>query len=213
MTTSPTVATEMPTFALPGRWWRVPLETPEATTASVRSMARSLCPGDELAVLRRDVQERVSAAAAEATKAGARAFHFAIEVVPGAPVPLTLGIYEPTLPPRLSAQGGALASAEALAVSLRSAEPNAAVSSWGDDELGIVRVLSTQAPTADSEVDRPVLRADYWLTAPATDATTVFSFAAPVIWDQTAPALLELLDAIISTVRWSPGGNAESDLA
>lgn len=212
MTTSPVATTEMPTFALPGRWWRVPLETPEATTSSVRSMARSLYPGDELAVLRRDIQERVASAAAEAAKAGARAFHFAIEVVPGAPVPLTLGIYEPALPTRLSAQAGALASAEALAASLRSAESAGAVSSWGDDELGVVRVLSTQHPTVGSEIDRPVLRADYWLTAPATDATTVFSFAAPVIWDQTAPALLELLDAIISTVQWSPGGNPEPDL-
>ncbi|MBC7633341.1 hypothetical protein, partial [Aeromicrobium sp.] len=143
--------------------------------------------------------------------AGAVAFHFALEVVPGVPVPLTLGIYQPELPPRLSTQVGAVPAAESLAASFRAAEPDAAVSTWGDDNNGVTRVLRMSPADPAAEAARPLLRADYWITAVGSEATTVFSFAAPVLWDQTAPALLELLDAIISTVQWSPGDPQDAD--
>jgi hypothetical protein len=194
----------LPTFVLPGRWWRVPLDSPERIAASTRAMGKALYPGDELASLRAEIRQRVESAAGEAAQAGARAFHFAVEVVPGVPVPLTLGLFQPDLPPRLSARTGPVAAAEALGASFREGGSGAAVSTWGDDAIGVVRVLSTQEPVPGAEVDRPVLRTDYWLTAAGSDATTVFSFSAPVIWEQTAPALLELMDAVIATVQWSP---------
>ena len=167
-------------------------------------MARALYPGDELVSLRAEIRDHVSTAAKEALAAGAVAFHFALEVVPGVPVPITLGLYQPDLPPRLSTQLGAVPSAESLAASLRASAGDAAVSSWGDRDNGVTRALRMSPGDPAVEGSMPLLRADYWITAPGCDVTTVFAFSAPVLWDHTAPALLELLDAIISTVQWDP---------
>ena len=192
-------------FTLPGEWWRVPLDDDDTVARSARAMVKTLYKGDETAQLRAEVRQLVAEAASEAKDAGAQMFYFATQVVPGVPVPLTLATYFPELPPRLSAMAGPRASADSLAAWLRETRPESTVTTWATETLGFARDLLLDP--AEDEGNPPTLRSDYWIARGDSD-TAVMSFSAPLLWEETAEALLTLMDAVVDTLEW-PDTSAE----
>lgn len=184
-------------LTLPGEWWRVPLDSEQSTIRAATRMARSLYPGDELATLRREIRDLVGKAAEEARAARARNFWFAREIVPGVPIPLTLSMYAPELPQRMSADASPLAAADGLAGAID--DDQGAVSTWAQGVIGVMRHLRLLPATGDDAA--PTLRVDYWLAQ--GQQTTVFAFSSPLLWEETAEPLLELTDAVVATVEWT----------
>lgn len=192
-----------PDFALPGRWWKVPLETRQQLSRSASAMAEhALGRSDQLATARAELRQAVIQAADSAAQAGAVEFYFALEVVPGIPVPLFLGIYKPELPLRLSTSASAQAAADALAASLAASQEDSTVSSWTQGEIGVARELRVLQPPPGNELPTAQLRTDYWLSKHDCDDTFIMSFTAPLYWEQVAEALLALSDAVVSTITW-----------
>ncbi|MEI2809515.1 MAG: hypothetical protein V9F00_04760 [Nocardioides sp.] len=190
-------------FLLPGRWWRVPLSPPEAVRKSAAALAQEVFGrSDQLATLRAELREQVTTSASQAERAGAADFYFAREIVPGAPVPMVLGVYRPELPPRLSQRAGSTAAADSLAAMLASLDEDAKVTCWTQADMSVARDVRLLRP-AQGDEQPPLLRADYWIVGSAQPQTYVMSFSAPMTWPGLGEALLDLTDAVVATVEWA----------
>ncbi|MEI2714932.1 MAG: hypothetical protein V9G04_16995 [Nocardioides sp.] len=203
-------AVQTPTFVLPGKWWRVDLRTPETVRQSIRSLTKSAMPGDQFAQVRAEMLATTASAAEQAANAGAVAFHLALEIVPGLPIPLTLAVYLPEMPMRLSSLSSGLASAESLGEFLRA--DGSVVSAWAEGEhLGVARAMRVRSPATEELGATDVLHVDYWLVCEGSSATAVLSFSAPVLWEVATEAMLSLMDAVVSTVTWEPDRLVSAD--
>lgn len=199
-------------FALPGRWWKVPLDIPERMNRSAAALAEhALGRADHLATARAELRQAVAQAASFAARASALEFHFAQEVVPGVPVPLFLAVYKPALPQRLSTSASAQAAADSLAAGLTANSADSTVTTWTQGALGVARELRVLQPSPDAELPTTQLRVDYWISLHNSDDTFIMSFTAPLYWEQVAEGLLALTDAVVSTLAWEVDAEAPSN--
>lgn len=193
-------------FLLPGRWWHIDLADGADVVRQVRLMSREVVgKQDDRAQLRRDVQVSVEKAALAAADAGASDFYFAVEVVPGVPIPASLAVYRPELP------AGVLAvdleqAADGLATSLRRLHPSAAVDSMpaAQEHFALVRSVRTMVgPTfAATGVERAEeLVVSYWALRNDAVRPLLLSFTSALV--SMKDELVPLFDAIVSTVEWS----------
>ncbi len=197
---------------LPGKWWRLPLGDADRLRDSARSLAvRTVGRQDDRAQLRAELAASVLKAAKEAERANASDFYLALEVVPGVPIPISLSLSWPDLPARLSREAGADVEAQSLAASLRSAQPTAEVDTWGAGDLGVVRVTETSAHALAVSVGADgaeKLSVSYWVMTADFATPLVLSFTTSLV--SMADSILELCDAIVSTVSWSQSDVSEN---
>jgi len=190
-------------LVLPGRWWHVPLETAGTVESSVKAMAREIVGAqDDRAGLRAQIRERVSRAAEKATRAGGTDFYFAIEVVPGVPVPATLTVaWVPSSSPALAAVDQE-AAAQELMSTLGSQDAESVLEMWDDREHTVVRSVRRRVKVAEEEGldDQPQLAATYWLLRATSSSNMVLDFRTPMA--EVADAAVTLFDAIVGSVSW-----------
>lgn len=193
------------TFALPGQWWRIPVQDPEAAARSIRAfVSHTVGKSDEHAQLRADVRRQLTTSTDEARSAQGREVYLTGEIAPGVPLSITLTTYRPELPTQFSASLGVDMTAESFASRLRSRAADADVEVWVEGDVAVVRDFRSQLATDEEGNEERTLRLDYWLLHAGTTESPLLSFTTPVLWDEATDAVVELIDAIISTVDWQP---------
>lgn len=191
-------------FLLPGRWWHIVLGDPADTARQIRAMARSAVGRqDDRAQLRRDIRVTVERAALVAEDAEATDFYFALEIVPGVPIPACLAVYWPDIPYGLSLAAGPRAAADSLASSLRTAQPATRVVSLGDDDIALVRSVRTMvgpAFAATGVEGAQELVTSYWVIRQDAPRPLLLSFTTALV--SLRDEMVDLFDAIVSTLEW-----------
>ncbi|WGX98377.1 hypothetical protein [Nocardioides sp. L-11A] len=195
-------------FLLPGKWWHIVLTTPEETRRQVRQMARSVIGRrDDRAQLRHDVQASVERAAEAAAQAQGSDFYFAVEIVPGVPIPASLAVCWPEVPAGLSLDVSPAAGAEALSAHLRRSGRWGEVAVLETDGPGVVRTVKTIAGplSAGTGVEGAgEVVASYWLVRQESPFPLLLTFSSALV--SMREEMVPLFDAIVSTVEW--GGAA-----
>lgn len=193
-----------PRFALPGSWGRINLATERTTQSSIRRVVEhAVGRDDKLAPLRADLRKRFTEAANIARDNSAVDFHIALELAPGVPLPAWLGVFLPDIESTDFAALGLTELQEALGVSLALTEGDGAV---GTKQLSIDKIKAVRQafhrirPATDDEPALELLQVDYWLAAAEPNRLALLSFTTNFV--DFEEQMLELFDAVISTVRW-----------
>ncbi|MBK8758225.1 MAG: hypothetical protein IPM08_14225 [Actinomycetales bacterium] len=194
-------------FVLPGTWWRIPLDSDATVKAKIKRLAEeAFGKADELATRRRELAQMLGAAARDAKSVGGQDFYFAIEIVPGGRVPLSLSVAWPRVPETVSMHAGPGAAAMAFAARASRSWADAAVEVLDSDSAGVVRVLKTKViadPDQGDATAAPLSKVtiDYWFFGPMHDRAFLMSFASPLA--EESEGLVTLCDAIASSVTWA----------
>lgn len=196
------------TFALPGRWWRIPVQDEKAAAKSIHAyVENTVGKVDELAQHRAGLRRQLTEAVDEARSINGRHLYLTSEITPGVPLAINLTTYAPDLPPRLSADVGVEVAAESFASSLRDEGADSEITVWTGEGVAVVREFRIQYLTDEEGNQERSLRIDYWLFRDGTRDAALLAFVAPVIWDETYEPLIDLIDAIVSTVDWQEPGD------
>lgn len=190
-------------FLLPGRWWRVPLDSEASIASSSRQLAREIVgAADDRAALRHDLTVQMAVAAAEARKAGGQDFYFVLEFAPGERVPLSMAVYWPEMPETLSAAASPGAAATAMSARFVRLYPAAEVETLRDGEVGLVRVVEEyQGVAPATEIgDVARLTLSYWFFDARWPRTFLMSFSTPLVAERES--VVRLCDAISAGVTW-----------
>lgn len=192
-------------FLLPGRWWHIDLDHPSGVSSQVRAMSRTVVGRqDDRAQLRHDIQVTVERAAVAARDARASDFYFAVEIVPGVPIPACLAVYWPDLPVVVEVGATLAATAEAVAEALRRSQPEAVIEDLGGEEIAVVRSVKTmvgptfQATGVDGARE---LVASYWALRRGAPRPLLLSFTSALV--SMRDEMIPLFDAIVGTVTWT----------
>lgn len=188
-------------FALPGTWSVLMLTgTDEEVRRAVHRFVESeIGRADDRAMIRADLRNHLWDSARRGRSIGARQMHFASSLF-GIPFPVSLTITWPAFTLSEVAERPADERASRLD-GLLSARGSTTVVQ--DPVLGIVRTTSVkewEATDGNGESARmPLLEATYWLSLPDDGSVVLFSFSSALT--QLKEPLMELLDAVIATVR------------
>ena len=190
-------------FALPGTWYRIPVQNEKASLSAIRSFADDhIGKGDELATLRREMRTQLATAASEARLVGGQHMFIATDLVPGTPAGITLTTYIPNIPRPLSASISIQLAAESIASQLQNPAGTSDIDTWDGERVSVVREQRSVFHTNQDGEQAESLRVDYWLLREVDPDPLLLSFSAPVYVDDMRDALAELLDAIVSTCDW-----------
>ncbi|MCH1884144.1 hypothetical protein [Agrococcus sp. ARC_14] len=213
-------------LALPGRWFTVPIGSPDARQR-IRELAQELHGGaDDRAGIRIALRRRIEAALERAEAGRAEQLHLGIslEGIPtdgvghGAdvPMPAVASVYQgvPVSTAESTAPDAVMAALVPLV--LRAAhEPFGGSAIPGDDDrvfrAGASRILrrpSIRDPGEEGTL--PSLAADYWLTVPGERRAVLLHLDVPLL----APTelLLALCDGIALAARFEPTGSLSDEL-
>lgn len=172
-------------FRLPGRWFSVDLSSAEATTASIRRIAKeSVGPADDRAPERARVRQQLQDAVAAGSRGDIRAIMFSTEIALGAPLPVTLLVFEPTdlrMSPAIGTAPDAVLAV--MAESLKELDPvaHASMAEVRGPGVPALRTHRIDAVTDGSEADGTIrLIADYWIPVPETKQVLLARFSTPL---------------------------------
>lgn len=199
-----------PRFALPGTWARIPLHSEAATLSSIRKMTEQLTNRiDQFATLRAELRARFVRAADVAKSGGATDLFIGLELAPGMPLPAWIAVfpadYETTNFDTLGF--GDFSKALDLA-----SGPAPERGSKVEDDLAaptpIHAVRHAWRRTTDvveGEIERTFefIEADYWIVAAEPNRLALITFSSALA--EYEDEMLELFDAVMSTVRWPAG--------
>jgi hypothetical protein len=192
-------------FVLPGDWWHVDLTSEQTAQADARALSRALGGrSDERAQVRHQLEGYVLQAGRKAREAKASDFYFALEMLPGVPIPASLAVYWPEVPFGLSIEAGAQVAAHSLASTIQRKDPVAEIETWGDAGDAVIRVAKKLAGpiarsagiAADAE-----LSVTYWLIRKGTSGPALLQFTTQLV--DEAEHMITLFDAIVGTVAWT----------
>ncbi len=196
-----------PRFALPGKWARIPLTSEAAMLSSLRRMAEDLTNRmDQFATLRHELRTRLTAAAETARSGGATDLFLGLELMPGIPLPAWIVVYPADYESTDFDSIGFGDFSKALDIAAGGA-PAGGASEIGEIDsptpIHAVRHAyrrSTEVIEGDVQETFEFVEVDYWIAAsePNRLALVTFSTALAEYEDE----MLELFDAVISTVRW-----------
>jgi len=172
-------------FRLPGRWFAVDLTGPDATSASIRRIARdAVGPADDRAPERARVRRQLQDAVDAAAQGDVRAIMFSTEIAVGTPLPVTLLVFEPADLRMSPAIGTAPETVlKVMAESLRQLDPVAHASMVEVRGPGIPALRTHRVETVadDTEADGTLrLVADYWVPVPGTKQMLLVRFSTPL---------------------------------
>lgn len=172
-------------FRLPGRWYAVDLSSAAAATASIRRIAKeSVGPADDRAPERARVRHQLQDAVAAGSRGDIRAIMFSTEIALGAPLPVTLLVFEPTdlrMSPAIGAAPEAVLAV--MAEGLKELDPAAHASMAEARGPGVpaLRTHRTESVADGSEADGTLrLIADYWIPVPGTKQMLLARFSTPL---------------------------------
>lgn len=189
-------------FTLPGSWWHIPLEDEQGIAGRVRAMMTGIIGrDDQQAQLRHELKAKVVSAATAAREADASDFYFAREIVPGVPIPVSLGVYAPDIPVGLSSEASAIAAAESLSMSMQRVDDDLHLVPAGGPDTAVLRghkILRGGELAVAEQEEAGQLIVSYWLIQKGSGRVPLLSFATPL--HAMADEMLELFDAIVSTV-------------
>lgn len=172
-------------FRLPGRWYSVDLSSAAAATASIRRIAKeSVGPADDRAPERARVRQQLQDAVAAGSRGDIRAIMFSTEIALGAPLPVTLLVFEPTdlrMSPAIGTAPEAILAV--MAEGLKELDPAAHASMAEVRGPGVpaLRTHRTESVADDSEANGTLrLIADYWIPVPGTKQMLLARFSTPL---------------------------------
>ncbi|MET0989246.1 MAG: hypothetical protein ABWY54_01225 [Glaciihabitans sp.] len=193
-----------PRFALPGTWGRINLASSATVQSSIRKVVEhAIGRDDRLATVRAEMRSRFLEAATVARDHDATDFHIALELAPGIPLPAWVSVFVPDIDATDFQALGLTDLKEALNFGLSTAQNDVATSQTVVEKTRVHAVrqaFRTVQPATDEAPELELLRADYWLAAPNPNRLALLSFTTGYVQFETE--MLELFDAVISTVRW-----------
>lgn len=174
---------------LPPGWARISLTSPRERGLAVRGIVATQFAGTPAnPALRSQTTAALMRVTADAAKAGATILAIHLLAPHGVPIPITLTVFRPAAPSSMAALKATLAGAADV------------VEAPMEDGGPVVRRTSRVATTTEgASAPLPQLQAEYWLDP--RDGAGLFHaiFTTPLL--EQADALVEMFDAIISTVR------------
>jgi hypothetical protein len=198
------IASSAPRFSLPGTWGRINLASDATMHSSIRKVVEhSVGRDDKLASLRADLRNRFREAAEVARAGDAVDFHVALELAPGIPLPAWLGVFLPQLDQsEFDVLGlGELKAALEFASASTGGDRSAGSKDFELDRVRAVRHAFHRVRAAtETEPALELLQVDYWLAAVAPARIALMTFTTNYV--EFEEQMLELFDAVISTVRW-----------
>jgi hypothetical protein len=199
-TTAPAVAEVGPADAartpsdfrvlLPPGWVRIPLdERTEATVVALAAARARVAPADQREAVRTGLVSLLGRAARDARSAGGIDLLLSVDALEGVPVPASCLVSYVEAPD----------DADVPAVAAQLGGPGVDVSVA---ELAIGPAVRRQATrwAEDGGVSVVVTEVAYWARVPGRDGFLVLAFSTPSV--ELAPVLLELFDAMGSSLRW-----------
>jgi hypothetical protein len=193
-----------PRFALPGTWGRINLASSATMQSSIRKVVEhAIGRDDRLATVRAEMRSRFLEAAAVARDHDATDFHIALELAPGIPLPAWVSVFVPDIDATDFQTLGLTDLKEALNFGLSTAQNDVATAQTVVEKTRVHAVrqaFRTVQPATEEAPELELLRADYWLAAPNPNRLALLSFTTGYVQFETE--MLELFDAVISTVRW-----------
>lgn len=196
------------TLALPGSWWRIPVQDEDAAARSIRAYIDSTVGRvDELAQHRAELRDHLTESVDDARRVNGQHIYLSSEIAPGVPIAITLTTYRPELPVTLSRHVNVGLAAESLAASLRGDVTDVEYNVWSEDGVAVVREFRVVYLTDENGDQERTIRIDYWLLREGIADTRLMAFSAPVFDDEMFDPLVELMDAIVATVDWDLAGH------
>jgi len=199
-----------PRFALPGSWARIPLHSEAVTLSSIRKMTEQLTNRiDQFATLRAELRARFVKAAELAKSGGATDLFIGLELVPGMPLPAWIAVFPADYERTNFDTLGFGDFTKALDIAAGPApEGGTKVAEEFDAPTPIHAVRHAWRRTTDvaeGEVERTFefIEADYWIVAAEPNRLALVTFSSALA--EYEDEMLELFDAVISTVKWPAG--------
>lgn len=192
-------------LALPGTWGRVDLDSPEAIASSIRKLVSRLAGrADKAASFRAELRAQFSRLADKAAAGGASEIYFAIEVVPGLPLPASLTVFWPD-----EVITGSVPTRPATVIELVQEALVSSPEAKGYQDLlveelaGTVTLRRTKVLENPETVELPAhetLLVDYWLAVPGTQRVVLLTFSSTLL--KVKESLLELFRATVGAIHW-----------
>ncbi|MFE4464768.1 hypothetical protein ACFRCR_06555 [Oerskovia sp. NPDC056781] len=189
---------------LPGNWWQVPLHDRTEARASVRRLvAAQVGPADDRASVRIEFERRVLGALDDAIGGDGQAFHVALSIVPGVPLPVTAMVSLPAQ--HLTPAIGTSASATMAILERGLAD----LTEGGADSLHRFTAGASEVARRtrrhvvadpDSDETLPTVAVEYWMTVPGTKRFVLVAFSAPA--GELEEPLTGLFDQIVRVTSW-----------
>jgi hypothetical protein len=200
-------------LVLPGVWGTIDLETDATIASTVRKLVSRLAGhADRAASLRADLRRQLTTLAEEARTGGAAELYFAIEAVPGLPVPLSLAVYWPPTDILGSLPTNPDTVIDSVIAALTSREGSNEFQDVARERFGDTatwRRTKTLMNPAEGEIpEHHTLLVDYWLAVPGTQRVLLLTFSTTLV--EAKEQLLELFRTMVSVVEWAEPAAANS---
>lgn len=204
-------------FRLPGRWFAVDLSGEDATAASIRRIAKdAVGAADDRAVERARIRRGLQDAVAAGAGGDVRALMFSTEIAAGAPLPVTLLVFEPAGLRMSPAIGTAPETVlKVMAEGLKQLDPAAHATMVEVRGPGIpaLRTHRVEPVQDDTEADGTLrLIADYWIPIPGSKQLLVVRLSTPL--GELENMMCALFDEFIAVSYFSDakGSSLRDDL-
>ena len=202
-------------IVLPGSWWRIPVHDEDASKRAIQGLASRVTRRmDEFARLRGDLRKQLTELADTARDGGADQVFLAVEIVPGAPLPMSLSVFWPdtvVLGSTASKPGTVIALVREALSSLPDADE------YGDEEIATLggtetlRRCKTIEHPAEGEIDAyETLIVDYWVAVPGSQRVALLTFSTTVQGEREL--LLTLFKVMVESLRWDEDSDAVAGL-
>lgn len=193
-------------FRLPGRWFSVDLSGGEATSTSIKRIARdAIGQADDRAAERAKVRRQLQEAVAAGAQGEVRAIMFSTEIAPGTPLPVTLLLFEPA-GLRMSPAIGTTPQAvlKVMAQGLKQLDPEAHASLIDVRGPGVPALRTHRVELIeDGGESHGIMRliADYWIPVPDTKRILMVRFSTPL--GELENVMCALFDELIAVAYFS----------
>jgi len=171
-------------FRLPGRWFSVDLSGQDATTASIRRIAKeAVGAADDRAPERARVRRQLEDAVAAGAQGDVRAIMFSTEIAPGAPLPVTLLVFEPAdlrMSPAIGTAPQTVLKVMAEALKQLDAVAHASIVEVRGPGVPALRTHRVDQVEGGEEDGIARLVADYWIPVPGSKQLLMVRFATPL---------------------------------
>ncbi|GAB3392892.1 hypothetical protein GCM10027568_21010 [Humibacter soli] len=194
-------------IVLPGSWWNIPVHDPDASKRAIHALANRVTNRmDSFARLRGDLRSQLTELADKAREGGADQVYLALEIVPGAMLPMSLAVSWPDIDVLGSTPSKSQTVIDLVRIALESLPDAADYTDVEAAELGgtaTLRRCRTVEHAADGDVGSyESLIVDYWIAVPGTQNVALLTFSTSITEEREL--VLQLFRVMIETLRWAP---------
>ncbi|MCL2515070.1 MAG: hypothetical protein FWF16_03885 [Microbacteriaceae bacterium] len=192
-------------IVLPGSWWKIPVGDVEASKRAIQTLADRITNHvDAFAQLRRDLRTELTELANKARDGGADQLFLALEIVPGATLPMSLALFWPDI----DVLGSTPSDPKTVIELVRGAL--AALPDSGDyGDLEQATLGDTEAWRRSRTIEHPAegereayetFIVDYWVAVPGMQRVALLTFSTTVPGEREL--LLQLFRVMVESLRW-----------